>query len=151
MSSSVLHPSSAAAGASSPPPASAGASSSSKPRRSLKARPELSPWKQQLLEKCEKRLHNKRDELAQRIRSRITSPTQLLHDIMEEELQENGEEFRIKSRGLDTSISNWSHKEGEEEDDDLTPEERVELLLYLEETLYNSLNEDGETRRERSL
>lgn len=113
-------------------------------RRNIKARPVgLSAWKQQFLQQCEERVKQRRHELIDSIRKRSMTASDLMHDLVaiEEARARDGSPggspftLRRVAEGGKTDEEN-------DDDGDLTAEERVEFLLYLQATLYKQADEE---------
>lgn len=109
-------------------------------RRDVKARPAgLSGWKAHFLQQCEDRVKARRHELIDSLRKRSATAADLMTDLVADE----------QARRLDASpggsplvLRRAGASDDDGDDADLTPEERLELLLYLQATLYSEADED---------
>ena len=106
-------------------------------RRNVKARPTgLSGWKAQFLQNCEERVKLHRGELIDSLRKRSATANDLVTDLVAIE------QARARDGSQGGSPFKLHRSDGDEDDDDLTADERLELLLYLQATLYSSADED---------
>jgi hypothetical protein len=124
-------------------------------RRSVKSRPiSVSPWKQELFRRCEERVKERREDILDSLRHKTSTTADLMADLVAVEhakcLDENF--AHIGGRSLSTpgrarDLRNFDRVEEEDEDDsDLTEDERLELLLYLQEALCVDVAEGDEAQ-----
>jgi hypothetical protein len=118
-------------------------------RRSVKARPiGLSPWKQIFLRRCEERVKEKRTELLDSLRHRASTAAELMTDLVADEHAR----CRDENSGTASDAASGGRRSGTSEDDaddgdrDLTEDERLELLLYLQAKLYCDAADDDEAQ-----
>ena len=123
-------------------------------RRGVKSRAATErSWKVALLERCKERVTAQREELLHRLRSGVGT-AELLSSLVDTEMfddtggrsgalsqQRPRKTSRDRGNLFHTDDSNCQHGNNSE-DDDLTADERIDLLLYLERMLYG-IGEEG--------